>query len=63
VDSTENCDSGNITEVLLPEYLNPPNFPSYELKLMNNCIVMLLRNLNFAQGLCNGKGLEVLQLK
>ncbi|XP_044005453.1 uncharacterized protein LOC122850360 [Aphidius gifuensis] len=45
VDSTENCDNGDIVDVILPEYLNsldPPNFPPHELKLRNNCVVMLL---------------------
>lgn len=38
MDSTENRDKGNITDFILPEYLNslnPPNFPPYELKLRN----------------------------
>ncbi|XP_044012567.1 uncharacterized protein LOC122855319 [Aphidius gifuensis] len=65
IDSTENCDNGDIEDAILPEYLqslNPPNFPPHELKLRNNCVVMLLRNLSIAEGLCNGTRLQILQL-
>ncbi|XP_044005887.1 ATP-dependent DNA helicase pif1-like [Aphidius gifuensis] len=65
MDSTENCDNGDIDDVILPEYLstlNPPNFPPYELKLRLHCIVMLLRNLSPSEGLCNGTRLQILDL-
>ena len=65
IDSTENCDNGDISEVVLPEYLhtlNPPNFPPYELRIRNNCVVMLLRNLSINEGLCNGTRLQILEL-
>ncbi|XP_043481359.1 ATP-dependent DNA helicase pfh1-like [Leptopilina heterotoma] len=65
VDSVKNCDNGEINDGLLPEYLNtlnPPNFPSYELRLRVNCIVMLVRNLSINEGLCNGTRLQVLEL-
>ncbi|XP_011870653.1 PREDICTED: ATP-dependent DNA helicase PIF7-like, partial [Vollenhovia emeryi] len=65
-DSTEN--SGNnddIDEVLLPEYLNtlsPSSLPPYELRLRPNCIIMLIRNLNINEGLCNGTRLMIIEL-
>ncbi|XP_044591987.1 ATP-dependent DNA helicase pif1-like [Cotesia glomerata] len=65
VDSTENCDNENIDDAILPEYLNtlnPPNFPLYELKLRQYSIVMLIRNMNFSEGLCDGTILIILEL-
>ncbi|KAB0792783.1 hypothetical protein PPYR_00660 [Photinus pyralis] len=65
MDSVEGCDNGDINEGILPEYLNtlnPPNFSPHELKLRKNCIVMLIRNLNVNEGLCNGTRLSVLEL-
>ncbi|XP_044578962.1 uncharacterized protein LOC123261434 [Cotesia glomerata] len=65
VDSTENCDNGNIDDIILPEYLNtlnPPNFPPYELKLRQFSIVMLIINLNLSEGLCDGTRLIILEL-
>ncbi|XP_057339407.1 uncharacterized protein LOC130676918 [Microplitis mediator] len=62
VDSTENCDNGNMDDAILPEYLNtlnPPNFPPYELHLRQYAIVMLIRNINLSEGLCNGTRLIV----
>ncbi|XP_058793045.1 uncharacterized protein LOC131665274 [Phymastichus coffea] len=63
IDSTENCDNGNLEEVLLQEYLNtlnPPNFPPHKLRLRKFCIVMLIRNISLSDGLCNGTRLQVL---
>ena len=57
IDSTENCDNGDINDVILPEYLNTlnlPNLPPYKLQLRNNCVVMFIRNLSINKGLCNG---------
>ncbi|XP_057332074.1 uncharacterized protein LOC130671942 [Microplitis mediator] len=65
VDSTENCDNGNIDDAILPEYLNtlnPPNFPPYELYLRQYTIVMFIRNLNLSEGLCYGTRLIILDL-
>ncbi|XP_074097681.1 uncharacterized protein LOC141526546 [Cotesia typhae] len=65
IDSTENCDNGDMTDAILPEYLhtlNPPNFPPYKLRLRKNTIIMLIRNLNLSEGLCNGTRLMVLDL-
>lgn len=65
VESTENCDNSDFDDILLPEYLNtlsPPSLPPYELKLRINCVVMLIRNLNISEGLCNGTRLFILDL-
>jgi len=40
--------------------LNPPNFPQHELKLKFNSKLILLRNLNTHEGLCNGTRLQYL---
>ncbi|XP_057329885.1 ATP-dependent DNA helicase pif1-like [Microplitis mediator] len=65
IDSTDNCDNGDMTDAILPEYLNtsnPQNFPPHELCLRKNTVVMLIRNLNLSEGLCNGTRLMVLDL-
>lgn len=65
IDSVENCDNGDINDAILPEYLNtlnPPHFPPHELRLRNDCIVMLLRNLSINEGLCNGTRLQIMEL-
>ncbi|XP_058810414.1 ATP-dependent DNA helicase pif1-like [Phymastichus coffea] len=64
IDSTDNCDNGEMEDVLLPEYLNslnPPNFPPYKLRLRKFCIVMLIRNISLSEGLCNGTRLQILE--
>ncbi|KIH55324.1 hypothetical protein ANCDUO_14520 [Ancylostoma duodenale] len=46
------------------EFLNrmtPPGFPPHELRIKIGSIVMLLRNLDFKEGLCNGTRLSVVQ--
>ncbi|XP_034936338.1 ATP-dependent DNA helicase PIF1-like [Chelonus insularis] len=66
VDSTENCDNEGINDAILPEYLNtlnPPNFPPHELQFRVNTILMVIRNLNVSEGLCNGTRLLLLELK
>ncbi|XP_025265716.1 uncharacterized protein LOC112638349 [Camponotus floridanus] len=55
VDSAINNDNGDISETLLPEYLNslsPPSLPPHELRLRPNCIIMLI-SLSINEGLCN----------
>ena len=64
-DSTDNCDNTGFDDVLQPEYLNtlnPVSLPPYELKLRIYCIIMLIRNLNISEGLCNGTRLLILNL-
>ncbi|XP_014207660.1 uncharacterized protein LOC106638810 [Copidosoma floridanum] len=54
--SIENCDNGELTNLLLPEYLNtlnPPSLPPCKLHLRKNCIIMLIRNISINEGLCN----------
>ncbi|XP_014211970.1 uncharacterized protein LOC106641905 isoform X2 [Copidosoma floridanum] len=66
VDSTDNCDNSGFDDVLLPEYLStlsPPSLPPRTLKLRENCIVMLIRNLNISEGLRNGTRLLLLELR
>ncbi|XP_058790183.1 ATP-dependent DNA helicase PIF1-like [Phymastichus coffea] len=63
IDSTESCENGKMGEVLLLEYrnsLNPPNFPPHKLRLRKFCIIMLIRNINLSEGLCNGTRLQVI---
>ncbi|XP_015166438.1 ATP-dependent DNA helicase pif1-like [Solanum tuberosum] len=43
--------------------LHPPGLPPYKLTLKENCPVMLLRNLNPSEGLCNGTRLTCCDLK
>ncbi|XP_070171476.1 uncharacterized protein, partial [Polyergus mexicanus] len=65
VDSAVNDDNGDIGEALLPEYLNSlslPSLPPHELRLRPNSIIMLIRNLNINEGLCNGTRLMVIEL-
>ncbi|XP_043463102.1 uncharacterized protein LOC122501545 [Leptopilina heterotoma] len=65
VNSTKNCDNGEMGEALLPEYLetlNPPCLPPHELRLRENSVIMLIRNLSINEGLCNGTRLQVLEL-
>jgi hypothetical protein len=42
--------------------LNPNNFPPHELNLKIGCTVILLRNLNTHEGLCNGTRLKVINI-
>lgn len=47
------------------EYLNSINtaeLPPHELKLKKNAIIMLLRNLDVSEGMCNGTRLIVTEL-
>ena len=63
IDSTQNCDNGEMNEVLLPEYLNslnPSSLPPHKLRLRKYCIVMLIRNISINEGLCNGTRLQVI---
>lgn len=62
LDSTENCDNGALSDSLSPEYLNslnPSSLPPYELRLRLNAVVILIRNLDIEEGLCNGTRLLI----
>ncbi|RCN51900.1 hypothetical protein ANCCAN_01988 [Ancylostoma caninum] len=53
---------GDPAELYPTEYLNalePSGMPSHELKLKKGAIIMLLRNLDVVNGLCNGTRLKV----
>ena len=52
-----------MTRLISQEFLNSLNprcLPPHELKLRKNCIIMLIRNINCNEGLCNGTRLRVL---
>ncbi|KAL7294873.1 hypothetical protein TKK_0011797 [Trichogramma kaykai] len=65
IDSTDNCDNDGFDGTVSLEFLNSINIPSlppHELRLRTYCIIMLIRNLNISEGLCNGTRLMVLEL-
>jgi len=65
VDTLETVDNEDIHEVIMTEYLNslnPTCLPPHELRLRQYTVVMLIRNLNISEGLCNGTRLLVLDL-
>ena len=65
VDSTQDEGDGLDTLPLTPEFMNgetPNGCPPFKLSLKKNCIVMLLRNIDTLNGLCNGVRLEVLDV-
>jgi len=65
VDTLETVDNEDIHEVIMTEYLNslnPTCLPPHELRLRKYTVVMLIRNLNISEGLCNGTRLLVLDL-
>ncbi|KAK0417481.1 hypothetical protein QR680_013034 [Steinernema hermaphroditum] len=63
VQEDESSDTSLYNPVMFPtEFLNSvthSSLPPHELKLKKNCTVMLLRNLNINEGLCNGTRLRV----
>lgn len=57
VDSAEHCNDDKFDHLLTTEYLNslnPTSLPFHKLKLRKFCTVMVTRNLNISEGLCNG---------
>ena len=65
IDSAED-DNGENLDVMLPiEFLNtliPNGLPPHKLQLKIGAIIILLRNLNLNEGLCNGTRLSVKKL-
>jgi len=52
--------------IIMPDMLNSlraAGLPPYKMRLKINAVVMLLRNLNIAKGLCNGTRLQILEIK
>ena len=66
IDSAESSNSKEkLTETILPKYLNtlnPASLPPHELRLRKYAVVMLIRNLNIKEGLCNRTRLLILDL-
>ena len=67
IDTTETTnDNHDINEAILTEYLNtlnPANLPFRELRLRKYTVIMLIKNLNISEGLCNGTRLLILELR
>ena len=64
-DTAENDNEQNLDVILPTEFLNsltPNGLPRHKLKLKVDAIVVLLRNLNLNEGLCNGTRLSVKKL-
>ena len=65
IDTAEGDNEQNLDVILPTEFLNsltPNGLPLHKLKLKVNAIVILLRNLNLNEGLCNGTRLSVKKL-
>ena len=60
IDNNENNDPGQNIQTEFLNTLLPRSLPPHELKLRKNCIIMLIRNINCNEGLCNGTRLRVL---
>ncbi|XP_051168410.1 uncharacterized protein LOC127286139 [Leptopilina boulardi] len=65
VDSHVDDDRKDINNIVPIEFLNsltPDGLPPHKLSFKVGCIIMLLRNMNLVQGLCNGTRLVVKSL-
>nr|CAD2197831.1 unnamed protein product [Meloidogyne enterolobii] len=62
IDEVETSSNFPITTEIMNSF-NAPGFPEHKLILKKNCKVMLLRNINIKEGLCNGTILQVIELK
>lgn len=63
VDTIDNDENNDPSQTVQTEFLNtlsPRSLPPHELRLQKNCVIMLIRNINCNQGLCNGTRLRVL---
>ena len=64
--SIDTDDSGEEQTNFPTEFLNsltPSGFPPHELKLKTGAVVMILRNLNIHDGLCNGTRMIITEMK
>jgi hypothetical protein len=64
-DSVCDTSTGGVDGLYPTKFLNTlkiPSIPNHELKLKVGLPVMLLRNINQATGLCNGKRMTITQL-
>ncbi|XP_019256420.1 PREDICTED: uncharacterized protein LOC109234823 [Nicotiana attenuata] len=60
-DTIEPHDQSQFEDLL--HRLNPPGLPPYKVTLNQNCPIILLRNLNLCDGLCNGTRLTCCDFK
>ena len=67
IDSPVTSDNNEeMNQTLLPEFLNslnPQSLPQFKLRLRQYAILMLTRNFNISEGLCNGTRLLILDLR
>jgi hypothetical protein len=66
IDTAENDNNENLANIIPIEFLNsltPNGLPQHKLKFKKGSIIMLLRNLNLNNGLCNGTRLIIEQLQ
>jgi hypothetical protein len=61
IDETEQNSNFQVTPEILNS-LNCSNFPNHCLNLKKNSMIMLLRNINVKEGLCNGTRLQIIDL-
>lgn len=65
IDTLDDCVNGILGESITPEHLHqlsPNSLPPHELVLRQYSVIMLIRNLNIDEGLCNGTRLLVLEM-
>ena len=64
IDSIDDSEQNDyVSRIVLAKFLNtlePRSLPPHKLRLRQNCVVLLLRNINCNEGLCNGTRLRVL---
>ncbi|XP_043473610.1 uncharacterized protein LOC122505828 [Leptopilina heterotoma] len=62
IDDEDPKDINNVIPIEFLNSLTPDGLPPHKLSLKIGCIIMLLRNMNLVQGLCNGTRLVVKSL-